>query len=69
MDGKALAEFVLKIRAAVIEECAKAVESKVADHEETFRAPLHEQNRLLFALDGRVFAAAIRALKEREAQG
>jgi hypothetical protein len=68
MDGKALAEFVLKIRAAVIEECAQVVDRRCEILTLAYRTAKssHAEGRMDEADS---CAAAIRALKEREAQG
>lgn len=48
--------------AEAIERSAQAIERKVVEHARAFPAAEHELARLQFALDGSVFAAAIRAL-------
>lgn len=62
MSGESLALFTLQIRAAALEEAAKAIEAKVAEHARAFPGPEHELARLQFGLDGNVFAHAVRAL-------
>lgn len=63
----AQAAEIERLRASVIEECLAAIDAKIADHAEAFPGPGYAKARLMFAFDGRVFAAALRALKEREA--